>query len=405
MNHKVLLAGFGTQGQSALFALVNSPEVAHVVVADNRPDLGTQLSRYPSAKVTGVPLDVADREVLARLMRQVDIVVEALPATWVLRIGQLAVECGVPLVSSMFYFNPESRGPNDALRAPIQDLDRQAKEKGLVILSEFGLDPGLDLLMAKKAVSELDEVHVFRTYGAGLPAANARSNPLQYKFSWSPIGVMRSYQRPATVITGGQSVEVAGDAIFEARNCLLLDVPEIGPPMECFPNGDAAHYAGMLGIRGSVRESGRYTGRLPGHCAFWEVAVKCGFLDPRPMRVGEVTVSPMEFTAALLSSQNQFQFAGDEQDVAFIRVDARGLRQGKHVQILYQLIDTRDPVTGFTAMQRTVGFTMALGARLILSGKLARPGLLTGLDVPYDLVIPALEKDGIRVTRTENAVS
>jgi saccharopine dehydrogenase-like NADP-dependent oxidoreductase len=57
--------------------------------------------------------------------------------------------------------------------------------------------------------------------------------------------------------------------------------------------------------------------------------------------------------------------------------------------------------TGFTSMQRTVGFTMSLGARLILDGKLQKPGLLTALDVPYESVFPALEKHNIRVCRQE----
>jgi hypothetical protein len=52
-------------------------------------------------------------------------------------------------------------------------------------------------------------------------------------------------------------------------------------------------------------------------------------------------------------------------------------------------------------MQRTVGFTLARGARLILAGELAKRGLLTPLDVPYASVFPALERHGIHVERRE----
>ncbi|HUI57005.1 MAG TPA: saccharopine dehydrogenase family protein [Bryobacteraceae bacterium] len=403
MNKNVLLLGLGMQGQAALYDLVNSVEIAHVVVADNRPDLAVLLSRYPSEKVTGVPLDVSDEASVERLMREADVVVEALPAVLVLRIGQLAAQCGVSLVSSMFYLNPEGldEGAVAAVKQEICDLDRVAEEKGITILTEFGMDPGLDLVMAKKAVSELDEVHEFHTYGAGLPAPNARGNPLQYKFSWSPIGVMRAYKRQSTMVSGGKSVDVAADAIFEPRYLHTIDVPEIGAPMECFPNGDAVHYAELLGIRASLKESGRYTGRLPGHCAFWNTMVKSGFLDEQPVLVGDALVSPREFTTALLASQEQFQFGEGEQDLSFIRVDARGVRAGMKKRVLYQLIDLRDLKTGFTSMQRLVGFTMSLGARLILSGKLQKPGVLTGLDVPYESVLPALEKHGIRPARQE----
>ncbi len=78
-----------------------------------------------------------------------------------------------------------------------------------------------------------------------------------------------------------------------------------------------------------------------------------------------------EFVAALLNSQQQFHsFADNERDLNLLRIDVRGNYGGKRKRIIYQLIDYRDLETGFTSMQRTVGFTMSLGAQLILQGKL-----------------------------------
>ena len=62
-----------------------------------------------------------------------------------------------------------------------------------------------------------------------------------------------------------------------------------------------------------------------------------------------------------------------------------------------QVIDYRDPATGFTAMQRTVGFTMSRGVQLIATGKLTKIGVLTPLALAYEDVLPALEPHGIRV--------
>ena len=372
MNKRLLLVGLGMQGQAALHDLASRAEFSRIVVADSRPDLETIAARYPVEKVAAVRADAADEPRLAALMGDADLVVEALPATFAVRTGQLAVRCGVPLVSSMFYYEPEG-------------LDAAARARGVTILSEFGMDPGLDLLMAAQAASEFDEVHAFHTYGAGLPAGDARANPLQYKFSWSPVGVMRAYRRPSTLIRDGQAVTIPADEIFEAHNCHSVGVPELPAPLECFPNGDAVHYADLLGLRPTLRESGRYTGRYPGHCAFWNTMTKSGLLD-HP-----------EFLAAALSSQPQFQYAAHERDLCWIRVEARGLRQGKPHHVVYELIDYRDLATGFTAMQRTVGFTMSRGAQLIATGQLSKPGLLTALDVPYRDVLPGLEPHGIRV--------
>ena len=399
----VLLLGYGMQGKAVLQDLAKCDDVSRIEVIDTHPDFQRHLAGYPQEKVNGRLLDVSDEESLSRRMRDVDVVVEALPAVFSLPVGRLAVECGVSLVSSMYYLNP---GETDAgriqlARDQIGQIDGMAKAKRLSILTEFGLDPGLDLILGAKAISELDKVEEVHMYGAGIPHPNARGNPLQYRFSWSIAGVMRAYRRPARLISGGQVVNLGADRIFEQENCHILEIEQAGAPLECFPNGDAVRYAELFGVRESIREMGRYTCRLPGHCAFWNTMVKCGFLDDRPLSIGGSSISPFQFTTELLGSQQQFQYGNDDLDMTLIRVDARGTRAGKRLQIIYQLVDTRDPATGLTAMQRDVGFTLSRGAQLILQGKLARTGVLTPLDVPYESVFPYLEKYNIRVSRME----
>jgi len=401
MAYKMLLLGFGMQGKAVLHDLVNSAAASGIVVVDNRPDLHAQLRAYPAGQVSGRVLDASDEAALALLMRDADIVIETLPGSFALPVGRLAADCGVNLVSSMYYLNPGETDPGriQAMRHEIGRIDKKAKEKGIVILTEFGLDPGLDLIMGAKAIGELDEVLRLDMYGAGIPAPNARANPLKYKFSWSIAGVMRAYQRIARIIADGEVRSISPDSLFEPHNCHHIEVEAAGGPLECFPNGNAAHYAELFGIRNTVRRMGRYTCRLPGHCAFWDTLVKCGFLRESKLQVGGAPVSPLEFTAALLGSQAQFQYAEGEQDMAFVRVDAEGIRAGKDLRLIYDLIDFRDLETGLTAMQRTVGFTLSLGAGLILENRLKPKGLLTPLQVPYEDVFPALEKHNIRVDR------
>jgi lysine 6-dehydrogenase len=403
MEERVLLIGFGMQGKAVLYDLVNCAGVSRIVVVDNRSDLPSALGRYSADKVSGCVLDADDEPALALLMQNADIAIEALPGNFALPLGRLAADCGVNLVSSMYYLNPGERdaGKIEFIKGEIREIDSKAREKGIVILTEFGLDPGLDLILGAKAIGELDEVRELYMYGAGIPAPNARSNPLKYKFSWSVMGVMEAYQRPARIISNGQALTIEPTSVFETENCHTLHVDEIGSPLECFPNGDSVHYAELFGIRDAVENMGRYTCRLPGHCAFWNTMVRCGFLEERPISAGGEWVAPMQFTAALLGSQRQFHYAENEQDMTFVRVDARGTRQGKGMRLIYDLIDSRDLKTGLTSMQRTVGFTLSLGARLILERKLDKPGLLTPLDVSYESVFPQLEKHNIRVRRQE----
>jgi len=212
---------------------------------------------------------------------------------------------------------------------------------------------------------------------------------------------MRSYLRPARIIRNGKAVDIAAQEMFAPENKHILDLKEIGAPLECYPNGNSVKYAEIFSIGKTVKEMARYICRWTGHGAFWEIMAKSGFLDEKPLRVGDRSVSPVEFTASLLESQEQFHYAKDEQDIALIRVDVRGLVRGKKTRVVYQLIDRRDLETGFTAMQRTVGFTMSLGAQLIVQGHLQKPGLVSPTDVPFDLVVRGLKKHGMQISRQE----
>jgi lysine 6-dehydrogenase len=400
---RILLLGCGAQGKAALHDLVTGDDATHVVVADASATVEATARRYPGARVESRVIDANNAAVVAALMRDADVVIEALPGTFALPIARIATDVGVPLVSSMYLRDPQEtdRAKIAATERAIAQIEQAARERNIVILPELGLDPGLDLILGAHALKELDEVHEFHAYGAGIPGVNARTNPLNYKFSWSPIGVMRSYRRPARIITRGEPVSIEATTLFEPGRHHVVELECIGASLECYPNGDAGHYAELFGLKGKVREMARYTGRLPGHSAFWNVMVKSGFLDATPLPVNGAAIPPIEFTAALLARQPQFQYGAGEEDLSWIRADVRGRRAGQPLRVVYDLVDRRDPMTGFTSMQRTVGFTLARGARLILDGALGRGGLLSPIGIPYELVFPALERHGIRVTRRE----
>jgi len=400
---KIVILGLGMQGKAALFYLLNNCPGAQIVVVDNGPEFDRDVDRYLSDTVSGCRIDASDEMELAPIIEDADVVMDALPGSFALYIAKLAARMGVNLVSAMYYLNPAERDPIKIkkIREELYNINIDARETGAIVLSEFGFDPGIDLVMGKKALSEVDVVEEFYSYGAGLPAPEAANNPLKYKFSWSVIGVMRAYLRPAWIISKGQVVNIESKNIFAGENVHLLQLDELPTALECYPNGNSVYYAELFGIKNTVRETARFACRWPGHCAFWEVMSKSGFLDDRPIDVEDTLIPPIDFTATLLGSQKQFRYNEDEKDMTLIRIDVRGSLLGKKKRVVYQLIDWRDLNTGFTSMQRTAGFTMGLGARLIMGGRLNKAGLLTPLDVPYDLVVKGLEKHGIHITRRE----
>ena len=109
-------------------------------------------------------------------MRDADVVVEALPGPFALPMGRLAAHCGVTSSAACTSATRRSRTHEESDDRAGDRRDRsRAEAKEIVILPEFGLDPGLDLILGARALAELDEVDEFHAYGAGIPGANARA--------------------------------------------------------------------------------------------------------------------------------------------------------------------------------------------------------------------------------------
>lgn len=393
----VLQLGYGMQGKAALADLLQNPAVSTVLLADASEEVLLAPERTRSSSVKPIRLDASDRASLSELMRKADVVVELLPGPLALPTARLATDVGVSLVSAMYLANPGETDPEkrEKERRQVESIADDAESRGITILEEFGMDPGIDLVVGKHALEQLDEVAAFHSYGAGFPEKAASANPLRYKFTWSLIGVMRSYLRPARYLKEGEIVDVAADEMFSPSHTHALNLPEIGGSLECFPNGDALAYARRFAIEGTVGSMGRYICRWPGHGAFWSVMAQSGFLREEPVRCGNQFVSPAAFCASLLGSQKQFFYGEGERDVALVRADARGYRHGRPLRVVGQIIDYRDLTTGFTAMQRTVGFPAAIGASMILDGRIGRKGLLSPMDVPFEPLAEELSRRGI----------
>lgn len=387
---KILVLGTGLQGKAALHDLVQSPDVTEIVAADlDTTGLDAYVDTLQTDKVQVVSLDATGSAQLAPWMRAAQAAIVLLPPEITAQTAAVAVANHCHWLDAS-YAQPE-----------YEALSSEAQARELALLPEFGLDPGIDLVLATAAIGELDEVHQFDSYGAGIPEWEAADNPLRYKISWSFAGVLRSYGRPARLIKEGREVEIPASEIFAPQNVHSVDVEGVGR-LEAYPNGNAARYVAQLGLSDQVLQSGRYTLRWPGHAAFWKKLSALGFLGETAIRVGEAAVTPQQFLHDLL--QPQLQYRKDERDIALVRVDAQGYKDGKRKRVIYQVIDRRDAETGLLAMQRTVGYTISTGAQMILRGDIQKRGLLSPLtDVPLDLFFSELQKRGIKVERQELA--
>jgi saccharopine dehydrogenase-like NADP-dependent oxidoreductase len=381
---RILVLGTGMQGKAALHDLAHSPEVTQIVAADqDLDDLETYLSKLNSSKTSGVKINATDDGQVSEVLAGIQAVIVLLPPNFRLPIAKLAVENGVHVVDAS-YALPEYR-----------QLEAQARARGVVILPECGLDPGIDLVLVGQALNSFDEIHTLNAYGAGIPEPAAANNPLKYKISWTFAGVLRSYSRPARLVREGQIVDIPGDQIFSPAFGHRVSIRGVGE-LEAYPNGDAVKFLDLAGITSKVQNAGRFSMRWPGHSAFWGTIAGLGLLSDESVRAGNGTVSPRQFLHDIL--EPQLQYKPDERDVAVVRVEVSGIKDGGQRKITYQVVDHRDLETGFFAMQRTVGFTASIGAQMILRGDIVGPGVLSPmLDIPPEPFFEELQRRGIKL--------
>ncbi|MFQ5434960.1 MAG: saccharopine dehydrogenase family protein [Anaerolineae bacterium] len=386
---KVLLLGAGLQGKAALLDLV-AHSGAQITVADANPaSLAAVTAGLDAARVTAVPLDATNETDLANRVAGADVVIDLLPTPFHDAVA------GTAVAGKSHYVNASYATP--AMAA----MSAEAAAQGVTLLPEFGLDPGIDLVLAGQMLAELDEIHEFHSYGAGIPEPAAADNPIRYKISWTFDGVLKAYRREAEWVRDGRSHTIPGSDIFAPAYMHLIEVEGLGE-LEAYPNGRVSPFLQKMGIAGAIQHAGRYSARWPGHTAFWGKLSALGLLDEAPVLVDGTAVIPRHFLRELLAPR--LQYAAGERDVAFIRLDARGVKDGRARRVVYDVVDVRDLDSGLLAMQRTVGFTASIGAQMLLNGDIGKRGLLSPItDVPAAQVLAELEKRGILVKKTVNS--
>ena len=223
-----------------------------VTIASRTPEKGEAHCRgREGTSVIGfdVTKDIAK---IDSLLEECDIAVSMLPYIHHVTIAKRCIAKGKNLVTTSYV--------SDAMR----ELDDEARAAGIILLNECGLDPGIDHMSAMSVIDRIHEaggkILSFTSYCGGLPAPEANTNPLGYKFSWSPRGVILASRNPATFLKDGETVNIPGPQLFS--NYEIINMPDVGE-LEGYPNRNSLPYIETykvpeaLGIfRGTLRYRG-----------------------------------------------------------------------------------------------------------------------------------------------------
>ena len=382
----LVLGGCGSQGRAALYDLSRNASVEHIACADIQPEFVHSFDFIDKAKIQTVRIDANDPNALISIMdEEFDVVLDFLPPQCVRPVAEAAIKSGVNLVNTNYAYD-------------ILDLDHAAKESGISIIPECGLDPGIDLILYDYSIKYFDEVFKLNSYCGGIPEKAACDNPLNYKISWNIDAVLKSQMRNATLVVDSKRICVPAEDQHENAFIHRIEFPGLGT-LEAIPNGDAVRYAKLLKIEDTLRETGRYTLRWPGWSEFWNPLKKLGFLSDVPIQGLPTDVSPVEMVAKLL--EPQMQYKDSEKDLTVMVNRVEGLRKGKRQILTCSLVIERDLMTGLMAMSMGVAYPACIAAEMIVNGEITKKGVLSpAKDVPCDLFMDQLNRRGINIKET-----
>lgn len=345
---QVVVLGAGMVGGAIAADLCREYQVT---VADFQPARGQALAqRYP---LTFRQADLTQPGVVASVVASADLVIGAVPGFLGFETLSQVIEAGKDVVDISFF-------PEDPF-----DLDELAQQRGVTAVVDCGVAPGLGNLLLGFHHPRMT-VHSFECLVGGLPAAPAW--PWRYKAPFSPVDVIEEYTRPVRLVVNGE-VEVRP----ALSNPELVTLAPVGV-LEAFDTDGLRTLMRTVPAPNMCERTLRY----PGHIELIRVLQASGFFDEVPRTVAgpdgqPVRVRPLDVTAALLFEQWRLQAA--EPEFTIMRVRISGTEMGQKRTYTYHLYDQTDPVTGFSSMARTTGYTCTGVARLLLNGVYSRPGI------------------------------
>lgn len=438
---RVLLLGTGYVSGPVVEYLTRDDKTQITVASVDLRQAEDLATKYPNT--IPVVLDVGSQEGhLDSLVKDHDLVISLLPYSLHPLVAKHCIQRKKNMVTASY------------LSPAMKELESSALEAGITIVNEMGLDPGIDHMLAMECIDQAKAagctVESYISFCGGLPAPECSDNPLRYKFSWSPYGVLMNTISPAVYLKDGQVENIpAGGSLMES-SAEMDFFP--GFNLEGYPNRDSTKYAEPYGIQ-SAHTLLRGTLRFKGFSNAMSGFVKLGLINTEPCPLLEQSSSSVTWKDLLCKqmglsssiSQDAFEeavyerigkddyrmetlrwfgmlseeeaphadsvlaalakhlevklsFAKGERDMIVMRNDL-GLRhptgelETKHIS----MVAYGDP-DGFSAMAKTVGYPAAIAARMILDGEIRSKGLVIPMTKEvYGPALIRLKEEGIQI--------
>jgi saccharopine dehydrogenase-like NADP-dependent oxidoreductase len=347
---QAVVLGAGMVGSVMAADLAADPAFV-VTVADFSDANLAAASKKCGGRARTIREDLSNAATIKRIIAEADIVLGALSSRIAFSALRTILESGKNFCDISFM-------AEDPL-----ELDSLAKSKGVMAVVDCGVAPGMSHLLAGYAAAQLSPCENIEIYVGGLP--RERRWPFEYKAAFSPADVIEEYTRPSRLVEHGK--EVVREALSEPE---LMNFPGAGT-LEAFNTDGLRSLVKTLKVPFMKEKTLRY----PGHIELMRVFRETGYFSEEPIRVGGVEVRPRDLTAKLLFPK--WTYGPGEEDLTVMRVLGDGIKNGTRQRMVWDLFDLYHGPSQSTSMARTTAFPCAIVARMITSGKLKKPGVLT----------------------------
>lgn len=344
-----LVLGAGMQGTAGAHYLGLFGEAQRIVIADIQKEAAEKaaerVNRLLGRNLCGaVVVDVRQEKSLVSALQGVHGVFSAVDYSFNEQITKVAIQMGCHLV--------DLGGNTDVVLAQLR-LHEQAQLKGVSIIPDCGLAPGLGNTLAAYALERLDQTQSIQVRCGGLP--QKPRPPLDYKLVFSIRGLTNEYFGKAWVIRNSQRVEID---TFSEKEELRFDAP-VGECEAFVTTGGSSTCP--WSFLGKLENFDYKTVRYKGHFEKVKCMMDLGLLDLKPVRVrstaGEwVEIAPRELFHQVVPERIAFP---EDKDLVVLRVTAEGVKNQKPMKIQYELLDFHSDQTGFTAMERSTSYPAA----------------------------------------------
>lgn len=377
---KVGVLGSGLMGKEAARDLVWSDDVKEVGLADINLARAKQVcAQLHSSKLSAYQVDASDQEKLREFIGKFDVIINALFYSFNEVVAKTAISLGVNSV--------DLGGHIGNITDKVLLLDDEAKEKGVTIIPDLGVAPGMINILSGYGASKLDDLKSLKLYVGGIPLQP--ENPIEYNHVFSMEGVLDHYTDPSFIIRNGVKQEIPSLSEVER---IYFD--KFGPLEAFHTSGGTSTLAHSFPQLETLEYK---TIRYPGHAEKFQLLVDLNLTrKDYTVDVKGQQVSPRE---VLLKVLDPIVELGDKDDAVLLRVLVSGDKNGEKTTYEYEMMTYKDRTHQITAMARATATTVSIVAQMIANGTIDKFGVYPPEQiVPGDLYIEELKKRNVVIT-------